>query len=117
MLTSEKVRRLATALPEVTEQDHHGKPSFRVHGKVIATLPDEGHLNVMAGEHEIRAAVAAGPAACDEVWWGKRLAAVRVDLSVSTADAVGELLAEAWRRKAPQALVRAHDAAGPTTDV
>ena len=32
------LRRLALALPEATEQDHHGKPSFRVGGKIFATL-------------------------------------------------------------------------------
>lgn len=31
-------RRLALALPSATEQDHHGRPSFRVHGRIFATL-------------------------------------------------------------------------------
>lgn len=109
MTTETKVRQLALALPEATEQDHHGNPSFRVRGKIFATLPDQTHLHVMVGEHEIRAAVAADPAACAEKWWGKRLAALRVNLSVAESAAVRELLAEAWRSKAPPALVRAHD--------
>ncbi|PZS33446.1 MAG: hypothetical protein DLM59_06470 [Pseudonocardiales bacterium] len=108
-MTGAQVRRLALALPQGTEQDHHGNPSFRVRGRIFATLPDEAHLHVMVGEHEIRAAAAADPSAYEQVWWGKRLAALRVDLAVAEADAVREPLAEAWRRKAPPALVRAHD--------
>jgi hypothetical protein len=109
VITDLQVRGLALALPEVTELDHHGNPAFRVRGRIFATLPDAGYLHVMVGEHEIRAAVAADPAACTERWWGKRLAALRVDLSAAEAGAVGELLTEAWRRKAPPGLVRAHD--------
>lgn len=30
-----EVRRAALAPPEVTEADHHGRPSFRVHGKIV----------------------------------------------------------------------------------
>jgi hypothetical protein len=114
MITDLQVRELALSLPEAIELDHHGNPSFRVRGRIFATLPDAGYLNVMVGEHEIRAAVAADPAACTEKWWGKHLAALRVQLSVADAAAVGELLTEAWRRKAPPPLVRAYDDA--TTD-
>lgn len=47
MMSREQIRRLALALPEVVEQDHHGRPSFRVAGRIFATLWDEGHMNVM----------------------------------------------------------------------
>jgi hypothetical protein len=36
--SAEQARRLALALPEAVEQDHHGRPSFRVAGKIFATL-------------------------------------------------------------------------------
>ena len=49
-MTSEEARRLALALPEAVEQDHHGRPSFRVGGKIFATLWDEEHMNVMLDE-------------------------------------------------------------------
>ncbi len=29
---------MALALPESVEQDHHGMPSFRVRGRIFATL-------------------------------------------------------------------------------
>jgi hypothetical protein len=47
MTTIEQARRMALALPEAVEQDHHGRPSFRVAERIFATLWDELHLNVM----------------------------------------------------------------------
>jgi len=111
MTSLEHARRLALALPEATEQDHHGMPSFRVRGKIFATAPDQEHLRVMVDEGEIRACVAQDPAAFAEFWWGARLACVAVDLGAVEDDQLAELLADAWRRKAPRTLVRAHDAA------
>jgi hypothetical protein len=40
MLTLSEARRLALSFAEVTEEDHHGIPSFRVRGKIFATVPD-----------------------------------------------------------------------------
>jgi hypothetical protein len=94
-----EARRLALSLPDAVERDHHGRPSFRVAEKIFATLWDETHLNVMLGEGGILTAVAAWPAVCDEVWWGKKLRAVRVDLAVVDAATLGELLADAWEHK------------------
>lgn len=57
MISRQRVRELALALPESTEQDHHGRPSFRVAGKIFATLWDEDHMNVMLDEPGILTAV------------------------------------------------------------
>ena len=103
----------ALSLPEAEQRDHHGLPSYRVRGRIFATVPDEDHLRVIVDEGEIRASVASDPAAFAEFWWGSRLACVVVDLRVAPADEVRELLTEAWRRKAPRALVRAFDDTGP----
>ena len=103
-VSRDEARRLALALPEAVEQDHHGRPSFRVAGKIFATQWDDQHLNVMLDEDGIRTAVHGDPETCAEVWWGKRLAAVRVDLGRVDAEALAELLAEAWERKAPARL-------------
>ncbi len=105
MASPDQARRLALALPEVAERDHHGRPSFRVAGKIFATLWDENHMNVMLDESGIHTAAQSTPAACTELWWGKRLRAVHVDLSRMDANALGELLADAWEHKAPKKLV------------
>ena len=36
------VRRLALSLPETTEAPHHDMTSFRVGGKIFATMPPQG---------------------------------------------------------------------------
>ena len=99
-----RVRELALALPEAVEQDHHGRPSFRVAGRIFATLWDDGHANVMLDEPGILTAVQARPDACEEVWWGRRRSAVRVAIAQVDDVLLRELLSDAWERKAPRRL-------------
>jgi hypothetical protein len=106
MTTLSAARAFALGLPEATEQDHHGMSSFRVRGKIFATVPDEAHLRVMLDETAIRAAAAEQPRVCQELYWGKRLSCVVVDLRRASTRLVEDLLAEAWDRKAPRALAR-----------
>jgi hypothetical protein len=106
MVSREQARELALSLPEAVEQDHHGRPSFRVANKIFATQWDENHMNVMLDEGGIRTAVHSDPNAFEEVWWGKRLAAVRVDLGRVEAEVLRELLEEAWELRAPKRLLR-----------
>jgi hypothetical protein len=106
MVTREQARQLALVLPEAVEQDHHGRPSFRVAGKIFATQWDEQHMNVMLDEDGIRTAIDDEPETYAEVRWGKRLAAVRVDLSRADAAMLSDLLADAWETKAPKRLLK-----------
>ena len=99
MLSTDDARRLALALPGSAEQDHHSRPSFRVNKKIFATLWDADHMNVMVDEPGILSAVQAHPDICEEVWWGKHRAAVRVDLRAADAGLVRELLEDAWEGK------------------
>jgi hypothetical protein len=109
MVSTEQARQLALALPEAVEQDHHGRPSFRVGGRIFATLWDERHMNVMLDEPGIRTAVDDLPGVCAEVYWGMRLAAVRAELEEIDRARLAELLADAWEGKAPARLT----ASGP----
>jgi hypothetical protein len=94
-------RSIALALPTTSEAPHHQRTSFRVAGKIFATaLPGDGRLNVMVDEPEVRAAVERHPW-CRELWWGKRLTGVTVDLAEADPASVRELLEEAWRIRAP----------------
>lgn len=77
----DEARAIALSMPEAVEQDHHGRPSFRVAGKIFATLWNEDRINVMLDEGGILTAVESAPDRCEQVWWGKRLAAVGVTLS------------------------------------
>ena len=106
MVSRERARELALALPEAVEQDHHGRPSFRVAERIFATQWDDDHMNVMLDEGGILTAVESHADICEEVWWGKRRAAVRVDLRRADAKTLAGLLADAWEGKAPKRLLR-----------
>ena len=106
MVSREQARELALGLPEAVEEDHHGRPSFRVAGKIFATQWDDEHMNVMLEESGILTAVHRRPGACEGVWWGKRLAAVRVKLSRIDPRTLEVFLRDAWEGKAPKRLLR-----------
>ena len=104
-VSADEARLLALSLPEAVEQDHHGRPSFRIGGKIFATLWNDQRMNVMLDEGGILTAIESAPDACAEVWWGKRLAAVGVTLASADRDFLGELLTDAWEQKAPARLL------------
>ena len=99
-MTADDARQLALALPDAVEQDHHGRPSFRVAGKIFATIWDARTMNVMVDEAGIHTAVAEHPDWCSQRYWGKRLAAVAVDLARAPERELRELLSDAWEGKA-----------------
>lgn len=99
------VRRLAFALPQTIEQDHHGRPSFRVGGRIFATIWEADRLNVMLDGEDILARVGEHPGVCEAFHWGRRLRALQVYLSLAGPDLVAALLEEAWARKAPHRLL------------
>ena len=103
-------RHLALGLPEAKESDHHGRPSFRVRGRIFVTVPDDEHLHVMVDSDATQVAITVGPAAFSKLWWGKKLMGVKVALEQVEPALLIELLAEAWRQKAPVRLRAAFDA-------
>jgi hypothetical protein len=105
MVTLEEVREIALCLIEAEEALHHDMPSFRVRGKLFATVPDSAHLNVMITDDDVPLAVAMGKRAVAELWWGKRRSGVTIDLTLASRTVVSELLEQAWRRRAPKMLV------------
>lgn len=98
-MTADEARALALALPDAVEQDHHGRPSFRVRGKIFATLWTDARMNVMLDEGGVMTALDAYPEVCEPVHWGKRLAAVGVRLPDADRELLAELLADAWESK------------------
>ncbi len=59
----------------------------------------------MLDEAGILTAIHSEPETCAEVWWGRRLAAVSVDLRRADRPMLENLLAEAWEIKAPKRLL------------
>jgi len=95
-------RRLALAPPEARKQPHRQFTSFRVGGKIFATAPPEGDvLHAFVADDERERALALAPAAVDKLLWGSKVVGLRVALAAAPPALVRELLAQAWRRKAP----------------
>ena len=104
-ISPDEAQAFALSLPEAVEQDHHGRPSFRVGGKIFATVWTEQRLNVMLDPGGVLTAVERAPTACEEVWCGKRLVAVGVTLERVDPEHLRELLTDAWEQRAPKRLV------------
>jgi hypothetical protein len=99
------VRRFALSLPEVTEEPHFHLSSFRVRGKIFATVPPENtHVHIFVADEERELRAAAQPTAYEKLVWGKRAAGLRVTLAAARTKDVEDLLRSAWLRKAPKKL-------------
>lgn len=112
MASMDEVRSWALSLPECTEEPHHHISSFRVRGKIFATIPDALHVRMMVDEHAILAAAASEPDTCQPVTWGSRLSCVAVEVERAPSELIHELLVEAWLRKAPASLAKAFLSSG-----
>ena len=69
-------------------------------------------MNVMLDEGGILTAVESEPEVCAEVCWGKRLAAVRVDLRRADPRLLATLVCEAWELRAPKRLLGGRSTSG-----
>jgi hypothetical protein len=104
-----QARHYALSLPKTTEAPHHKYSSFRVGGKIYATVPPDGeHLHVFVDEVEREHAIALAPDAFEKLFWGESAVGLRVTLGAAKAAAVERLLHCAWCRKAPKKLVEQH---------
>ena len=100
-----EVRRLALALPEATEAPHHHLSSFRVQGKIFATVaPDGSFMNVFVGDEQRDMMVTVDPQAYESLTWGK-IAYLHVHVAAAKPRDVKALLRAAWERKAPKKLL------------
>jgi len=108
-------RKFALSLPETTEEPHFAAGSFRVRGKIFATIPPSGkQLRIFLQNDEVQALIAGEPATYEPVIWGERVVqrAVCVNLGAANTSAVRELLEEAWRLRAPKRVIAAFEADG-----
>ena len=105
-----EIRNYALSLPKATEEPHFDLSSFRVHGKIFATItPDERHLHVFVDEEDRERAIAIDAINFEKLWWGKKVMGLRVHYAQADQDLVLELIRLGWRRKAPKRLVTAYD--------
>jgi hypothetical protein len=107
--TSNDLRRIALALPEVEEHTHFRLPAFRVRGKVFAVIQSDSYAVLHLDANSTAMAVSAQPGAIEETRRGNTLVGVRVDLPELDLRHLEQLLASAWRHRAPKALVTQHE--------
>lgn len=101
----DSVRKFALSLPQATEDPHFHFSSFRVRGKIFATVPpEEKHLHIFVGETEREIFTQSQPRAYEKLLWGKKVIGLRVTLANAKAADVKDLLRKAWELKAPKSL-------------
>ena len=77
-ITPATVRSLALSLPEATEAPHHDMTSFRVGGRIYATVTSEGdRVHVFISPDEVPAYCAEYPGQVQELRWGARPRSLR----------------------------------------
>lgn len=100
------VRKFALSLPEATEAPHFEYSSFRVRGRIFATIPPDGlHLHIFVGDEDREPALELHGEFAHKLPWGGKVVGLRVVLAKAEPAAVKSLLLQAWRRKAPRALL------------
>ena len=98
-------RKFALSLPEAAEAPHFDYSSFRVRGKIFATVPPDGrHVHIFIGDEDREPALELHPEFLEKLLWGGKVVGVRCILAKADAEVVKALLRQAWRRKAPKAL-------------
>src|SRR5882757_1254747 len=100
MLSWQAARELALALPEAEEQPHFDKPSFRVRGKIFATLsaPDARvTLKLSPADQMALTTLNADAIRAVEGYWG-RVGWTEVQLGQVGTEELKGLLLHSWRQ-------------------
>jgi hypothetical protein len=98
-MTPEQFRRLALALPEVVEGEHHRHPDFRAHGQVIASLHPDGERAMVKVPVPLQQQLVASDAAVFAPAtgaWG-RAGCTMLVLGSAKVAVVRDALANAWQ--------------------
>ena len=109
-VTLATVRRLALAFPGVEEGLSYGTPGFRVRGKFLARLWEDGEtLVVKCGDDERDFRMKADPETFFVTEHYRGYPTVLVRLARVRKEDLRAVLEEAWRRQAPRRLVKEYD--------
>ena len=107
----ETVRRMALALPGVEEGTSYGTPAFRVSGKFLARMREDGETLVVKVDYVAREVLmGADPNTFYVTDHYRCYPMMLVRLASVDPDALRNLIEQAWRDSAPKRLVAARDA-------
>ncbi len=114
MPDAEDVRRIALSLPDTAEKIAWSMPTFRVAGKMFATLPeDETSMAVRCPKEERDELVLAEPGKFWVADHEAQFAWIRVRLAdVEDEGELHDILADSWRQAAPPRLLEHHPGLG-----
>ncbi|MFI6245838.1 MmcQ/YjbR family DNA-binding protein [Streptomyces sp. NPDC051016] len=114
MPEAEDVRRVALSLPDTSEKVAWSMPTFRVAGKMFATLPeDETSIAVRCPKEERDELVLAEPGKFWIAGHEAHFAWVRVRLAALEDEAeLRDILADSWRQAASPRLLDSHPELG-----
>ena len=88
-----QARKFALSLPKAAETPHFEMSSFRVRGKIFATIPTDGaHPHIFVEEEQREPLIASEPDSYQKLWWGSKVAGVRVALANASPATAKELL-------------------------
>lgn len=113
MADADDVRRIALSFPETAEKPAWGAPTFRVRGRIFASLADDDQsIGVKCPKEDRDELISSEPAKFfrrpghddNYAWLRVRLAAVEDD------DELRAILLDSWRQAAPRALTAAFPA-------
>jgi hypothetical protein len=112
MVTEDDLRRLALALPRTSEKPMYATPAFYVEKKAFARVREEGDGLVLwlASLEDKEALLAADPGVFFTTAHYDGHPLVLVRFATVEEDELAELLADAWRLRAPKRLAAAFDA-------
>ena len=107
---AEEFRTVALSLPEATEKETWGHPTFRARDKMFASMAEDGSTGTVKATKQEQAALLAAapdtffvPAYVGQHGW------VGINLPLVDPGELQDLIVEAWRLTAPKRVVKAYD--------
>ena len=107
MATWKTVQKIAAKLPETEESTSYGTPSIKVKGKLVVRLREEGDVVAIYTEDK-EGQMAADPDVYFSTPHYDGYPMVLVRLPKITEQELREVVTDAWRIRAPKAVLKAH---------
>lgn len=95
-LSAADIRSIVKEMGECTEEPHHHLTSFRIRGKIFATMPsDFSFLNIFVSEECRERTLGMYPESFEKLWWGKNVVGLKANPEKADRKDIEMLLREA----------------------